>query len=124
MKKLAAAFTSILLLSACSSSERSGSPTSVAVQDPKEAVRQAALVLDVRTSEEFAEGHLDRAKNIPVDEIEAHLDAIGSDVGGDKTKPIAVYCAAGGRAARAKQMLDKAGYTHVTNAGGYAALAR
>ncbi len=109
-----------LLAPACSNPGPSGAPSSsAAALSPKEAVKAAALVLDVRTADEFAGGHVDRAENIPVDEVEAHLDAIGRELGGDKTKPIAVYCAAGGRAARAKQMLEKAGYTNVTNAGGY-----
>lgn len=110
--------------SACSNTGTASSTGSGAehATSPKEAVKAAALVLDVRSEDEFAGGHLERAENIPVDQVEAQLDAIGKKVGGDKSKPIAVYCAAGGRAARAKQMLEKAGYTHVTNAGGYSQL--
>ena len=37
---------------------------------------------------------------------------------GDKSKPIVVYCAAGKRAARAKETLEAAGYTNVVNGGG------
>jgi phage shock protein E len=37
---------------------------------------------------------------------------------GDKTKPIVVYCASGGRAAKAKTQLDAAGYSNVVNGGG------
>lgn len=89
---------------------------------PRDAIAAAALVLDVRSKEEFDGGHLVNAENIPVDEVESKVDAIASRVGGDKTKPIAVYCASGGRAGRAKAALEKAGFTHVTNAGGYADL--
>lgn len=112
-------------LAACSAGEGAGSsaaPSGTAAakaETPKEAVANAALVLDVRTPEEFAGGHLDRAENIPVDEVESKIDAIKAKVGGDTSKPIAVYCAAGGRAGKAKTMLEKAGFTHVTNAGGY-----
>lgn len=92
---------------------------SARASSPKESIANAALVIDVRTEEEFASGHLARAENIPVDQVESRVDAIASKLNGDKTKPIAVYCASGGRAGRAKGMLEKAGFTHVTNAGGY-----
>jgi len=89
---------------------------------PKDAVAQAALVLDVRSPEEFASGHLARAENVPVDEVPGRVDAIAAKLGGDKSKPVAVYCARGGRAAKAKSALEQAGFTNVTNAGGYDAL--
>ncbi len=112
---LLAALLAPVSLTACES-KPSQSASSVS---PKEAVAKAALVLDVRTPEEFAGGHLDKAENIPVDQVDTQIDAIAAKVGGDKSKPIAVYCAAGGRAAKAKTALEKAGFTNVTNAGGY-----
>ncbi len=121
----ACAVVTLLVSSACSNPSATSSPPTPATErapTAKEAVKAAALVIDVRSADEFAGGHLDRAENIPVDEVEARLGAIAEKVGSDKSKPIAVYCAAGGRAARAKQMLEKAGYTHVTNAGGYSDL--
>src|SRR5262249_45262656 len=39
----------------------------------RELAKQGALLLDVRTAEEFADGHLDGAKNIPVDRVEAEM---------------------------------------------------
>ncbi len=89
------------------------------VASPKQAVQAAALVIDVRTPEEFATGHLDQATNIPVDQIEAQAEAIAGKVGGDKSKSIVLYCGSGARAGRAKSTLEKAGFTNVTNAGGY-----
>jgi phage shock protein E len=88
----------------------------------KDAVANAALVLDVRSPDEFASGHLARAENVPVDELPARIDAIAAKLGGDKSKPVAVYCARGGRAGKAKTALEQAGFTNVTNAGGYDAL--
>lgn len=109
------------VLAACSA-DVAGSPSQSAnasADSPKQSVASATLVLDVRTPDEFAAGHLDRAENVPVDELEGQVEAIASKVGGDKTKPIAVYCASGARSARAKAMLEKAGFSKVTNAGGY-----
>jgi phage shock protein E len=103
----------------CSSNASEGAASGQAQPTPKQAVAAAALLLDVRSAEEFATGHLDRAENIPVDEVEGKLAEIASKVGGDKSKPVVVYCASGGRAGRAKTTLEKAGFSNVTNAGGY-----
>ena len=85
----------------------------------KQRIADGAVVLDVRSPEEFAEGHLANATNVPVDDVHARLAEIDKLAGGDKKKPIVTYCAAGKRAGRAKQTLEAAGYTNVTNGGGY-----
>jgi phage shock protein E len=83
------------------------------------AVASAALVIDVREPSEFAAGHLEAAENIPVGQVEGRVDEIASKLNGDKSKHIVVYCKSGGRSARAKDALEKAGFQNVTNAGGY-----
>ena len=77
-----------------------------------------AIVLDVRTPEEFGDGHLPVATNLPVDELPNRLGDVDKLAAGDKSKPIVVYCHAGSRAAKAKRALEAAGYTNVTNGGG------
>ena len=77
-----------------------------------------AVVLDVRTPEEFGDGHLPTATNLPVDDLPQHLGDVDKLAAGDKSKPIVVYCHAGSRAAKAKRALEAAGYTNVTNGGG------
>lgn len=84
----------------------------------KKLVGEGAVLLDVRTPEEYAGRHLDKAVNVPVDNLSAQMSEIEKLTSGDKTKPIVVYCQAGGRAGRAKTMLTAAGYTQVTNLGG------
>lgn len=78
-------------------------------------VEQGALVVDVRTTGEFASGHIQGAINIPydviADEIQKH-DA-------DKSHPIIVYCHSGSRSGAAKRSLLNAGYTNVINGGSY-----
>lgn len=90
--------------------------------DPKlanELVRkQGALLLDVRSQGEFDSGHVEGATLIPVDELESRLAEIETATGGDKTKPIVVYCRSGRRSATAKQTLLAAGYTQVSDLGG------
>jgi phage shock protein E len=83
------------------------------------AVASAALVIDVREPSEFAAGHLDGAENIPVGQVAGRVDEISQKLGGDKSRPVVVYCKSGSRSARAKAALEQAGFQNVTNAGGY-----
>jgi phage shock protein E len=71
----------------------------------RQLVEQGALLLDVRTPEEFACGHVLRAQNIPVQELPQRLHEVGST-----TRPVVVYCRSGGRSAMARQILERAGY--------------
>ncbi|MBK9260862.1 MAG: rhodanese-like domain-containing protein [Polyangiaceae bacterium] len=101
--------------------EQTNQQTALPDRDPALAhklVGEGAVLLDVRTVDEYAERHLDKAVNIPVDKLNAQMTEIEKLTSGDKTKPIVVYCQAGGRAGRAKSMLAAAGYTKVTNLGG------
>lgn len=85
-------------------------------------IKNGAVVIDVRTASEFAGGHVDKAANISVQELASKLDEVRTLVGGDLSKPIVVYCAAGRRAASAQQILMEAGFTNITNGGGFSAL--
>ena len=71
--------------------------------------------IDVRTPEEFKEGHLKDAVNIPVDQIGARIGSVSPD----KSAPVTLYCRSGRRSEAALQELKKMGYTNVTNHGGY-----
>ncbi len=81
-------------------------------------IAEGAAVVDVRTPGEFAEEHLPGAINVPVDSLREHLAEIDKLVGGDKARPVVVYCAAGSRAAKAKGVLEEVGYQRVVNGGG------
>ena len=80
--------------------------------------KNADVWIDVRTPTEYASGHIEKAYNIPFNEIGQRI----TEVVKDKDKKIDVYCASGGRAEIARKTLVKMGYTHVTNAGGYGAI--
>lgn len=84
----------------------------------KQLVEGGALVLDVRTPEEFAAGHVDGAVNISHTDIGAQLEQIKQLQGGDTHKPIVLYCRSGHRAGIAKKELAAAGFDRVTNLGG------
>ncbi len=79
----------------------------------KDKILSGATIVDVRTEEEFSEGHYRNALNIPVDQMHARLTEFG-----DKNKPVVVYCASGSRSAYAAGILKSAGYRDVVNAGG------
>lgn len=78
----------------------------------KAAVADGARIVDVRTPEEFAGGHIDGALNIPVDVLGQRLGELGP-----KEKTLVVYCASGGRSARAAAFLQGAGYGSVIDVG-------
>jgi len=81
-------------------------------KEAKTALQAGARLVDVRTPGEFGGGHLTGAINIPVSELPQRLREVGA-----KDQPIVVYCASGARSARAKSLLQAAGYTHVHNLG-------
>jgi rhodanese-related sulfurtransferase len=70
-----------------------------------------AQVVDVRTSAEFAGGHIEGSVNIPLDQFEARMVEI------DPGQPVLLCCASGGRSGMAKQILERAGYGQAHNAG-------
>jgi rhodanese-related sulfurtransferase len=80
--------------------------------------QEDGVLLDVRTPIEYADGHIDGATNISHDELGSRLDEIDKLTGGDKNRPIVVYCRSGARAGQAKKVLTEAGYKRVTNLGG------
>lgn len=75
-------------------------------------VAGGALLLDVRTPAEYASGHVDGAKNIPVQELGSRLSELGPT-----SRKIVVYCRSGARSAAAAGMMRSAGYD-VTDVGG------
>jgi rhodanese-related sulfurtransferase len=89
---------------------------------PKALVANGALAIDVRSQAEYDEGHTSQTKLIPIDDFEPRIGEFAALTGGDKAKPIVVVCRSGGRAGRAKAMLEKAGYTNVTNGGPWQSL--
>lgn len=71
-----------------------------------------ALLIDARTPEEYAMGHIPGSINIPL----GHEDGMTKDL--DKDTPLLVYCHSGVRSRQACSIYEKAGFTNVTNIGG------
>lgn len=86
-----------------------------ALPPQKRSLPENALLIDVRSAEEFNAGHLDGAVNLPYDTIAAKI----SGVAPDKAQPLFLYCRSGRRVAIAMESLTKAGYTDLHNLGGF-----
>jgi rhodanese-related sulfurtransferase len=72
-----------------------------------QAQKSPMVLLDVRTPEEFAAGHIAGAVNIPYDQVAAHLEEIPKD------KEVVLYCKSGRRAGVAAETLSANGYTRL-----------
>ena len=71
------------------------------------------VLIDVRTAEEYRDGHIDGSVNIPLDRISSVENTVK-----DKSTPLYVYCLSGGRSGQAVSYLKQIGYTNVKNIGG------
>lgn len=69
------------------------------------------VIVDVRTPEEFAAGHIDGAKLAPLQTVEVDVAKLGLA----KDKEIILVCRSGNRSAQAYQILSEQGYTNLKN---------
>ena len=91
------------------------SPQQIVAQDYDAQFLQAGAahqLIDVRTPQEFAGGHIAGAVNIPVEELAGRIGEVTQD------QPVVVYCRSGNRSAQAAQILDQAGFAPVYDLGG------
>jgi phage shock protein E len=89
------------------------------MQVPKKAaaayLRNGAVVIDVRSAGEFTAGHLARAINIPLSEIES----VTARKFTDKNQVLLLHCQNGKRSSEATRKLKELGYTNAYNLGSY-----
>ncbi|WP_285659214.1 rhodanese-like domain-containing protein [Actinomycetospora sp. NBRC 106375] len=71
-------------------------------------------LVDVRSAEEFAEGHVPGAVNVPLDDVVADPGQFGPE-------PLQIICRSGGRSAKAAEAVEQAGTPAMSIAGGTAA---
>ncbi|MEM5506811.1 rhodanese-like domain-containing protein [Shewanella frigidimarina] len=96
-------------------------PTWAAEQEPSVAwkkIDRGVTLIDVRTAEEFAAGHIDGAINIPFENIVSELAKRNIT----KDSEIVLYCRSGNRSGMAQESLVKQGYSNTYNAGGFDSL--
>ena len=84
--------------------------------DLKELINKGAQIIDVRTKEEYQNGHIKGSVNIPLQGLSNNTSKI------KKNKPIITCCASGMRSESAKSFLKSHGFTEVYNGGRWISL--
>ena len=78
----------------------------------REQIAHGAVIIDVRESEEWANGHLPGAKHVPKSYLESRIEGAAPD----KSVPVILYCQSGNRSAwGARTLMDDLGYEHVSS---------
>lgn len=120
VKKLIILISLLWLITGCEKKESVAldsevelSVLSINCDKTEEEVNDGAILIDVRSEEEYKLSHLDQAINIPVDVIEEEI--VNYVV--DKGTPVILYCRSGNRSSNAAQALLKLGYYKVYDLG-------
>ncbi|QIF04344.1 rhodanese-like domain-containing protein [Roseimicrobium sp. ORNL1] len=112
-QKLTSLIISTLMLCGAVLGEDKKSPdgaTHVKAAEAEKLVKEHKVqVLDVRTADEYKEGHIKGAKNIDFTENDFESEAAKLD----KTKPVLVHCQGGGRSTKSLEVLEKLGFQHI-----------
>ena len=77
------------------------------------AAKETTAIVDVRTIQEFEEGHLESSINMPLQSLTDSIESL------KQYENIIVICRSGGHSAKAKAELEEAGFTNVYNGGGW-----
>jgi len=93
----------------------SGAPPN---QTVLEMARANALLIDVRSAQEFSYGHIEGALWLPLDRIRADIARAIPD----RSQALILYCRSGARSRQARAIIAELGYDHAINGGGMAAL--
>lgn len=90
----------------------------IACNSPIKQLPSNAFLVDVRTSDEFSEGSVPNAVNIPLDQVEQSLDQF------QNKENIVVFCRSGNRSGQAMEILQKNGIDNVVNGGSWENVAK
>lgn len=113
MKKILIILSCIFLCCSCSNSNNKEGL--ISYMEAKEMIiNDNAILLDVRTEEEYNEDHIGGAILMPLDNIN---ESTVSGIINDLNTEIIVYCRSGARSGEAKEKLEDLGYTHVYDLG-------
>lgn len=91
--------------------KRSFEEGDITEEEMEEIIKRGAILVDVRSPQEYKEGHLNNAISIPEYEIKKKVQNILED----KNEMIIVYCSTGHRSKRGQKILQKLGYKNVYN---------
>jgi phage shock protein E len=87
----------------------------ISAKEASDYLKNGAVVIDVRSANEFNSGHIMQARNMPLDRLE--MTAPSALI--DKNKVLLLHCASGVRSRMAKKQLEELGYKNVFNLGSY-----
>lgn len=119
MKKLIFLLLAVTLLTACgqdNENDREAVYVNITAEEAKQIMdaQEGYIILDVRTQEEYDQGHIPGAILIPDTEVKARAEEVLTD----KDQLILVYCRSGRRSKLAAEILVELGYTNIREFGG------
>ena len=116
MKRILMLCLCAMMLCSCGNNEdqlKDSTPKNITCAQKEELMNEGAILIDVRTAQEYAEGHLDKSINLTVDPIGVNIENLIKD----KNTKIIVYCRSGNRSATALETLTNLGYKNVYDLG-------
>ena len=119
MKKLVFLLLAVMILTACGQDKENGQGAvyvNITAEEAKQIMdtEEGYIILDVRTQEEYDEGHISGATQISHEEITEKAEEVLTD----KDQLILVYCRSGRRSKIAAEALVELGYTNIKEFGG------
>ena len=119
MRKMVVLLLAMIVLSACGQekeNDREAVYMNITAEEAKQIMdtEEGYIILDVRTQEEYDQGHIPGAILIPDTEIKAEAENVLTD----KAQLILVYCRSGRRSKLAAEALVELGYTNIKEFGG------
>ena len=106
--------TSLMLVVLTELRRKATGMLAVGPTDAVKLINNDAAVLDMRSTESFSRGHIVGARNVPMDELDGHLDKLARF----KNKPVIAVCDAGITSSKAVTKLRNAGFESIYNLGG------
>ena len=116
MKKIVMLCMCAMMLCSCGTEEKETEKAvsqNINCTQKEDLMNEGAVLIDVRSASEYAEGHLDNSINLTVDTIGINIEKMVSD----KNTKIIVYCRSGNRSATAANTLINLGYKNVYDLG-------
>ena len=119
MKKLIVVLLTVMLLAACGQDKDNNQEAvyvNITAEEAKKIMdaEEGYIILDVRTQEEYDQGHIPGAILIPDTEVEVTAEEVLTD----KDQLLLVYCRSGRRSKLASEILVELGYTNIKEFGG------